>query len=185
MKKREWKGFLLLCVVSEGLNLWCNCHSPFFWKIAGAMFGGCLLAASVMDLAEHMVYRYVWFCFGSIVICCVILNELMLWNILQAGAGRVLQWKEWLIFVILQQVVFANMYGRADCHAFCCCGAVWMLEGKGFDHCVQHLAVSFGLLVITQVIRGNINRHGRLKQPVPMLPYITVGFWFCRLVMER
>ncbi|MBR1853937.1 MAG: hypothetical protein IJ794_12480 [Lachnospiraceae bacterium] len=95
--------------------------------------------------------------------------------------SRLGQWRDWLLFAALQQFLFARMYGRADCHAFCCCGAIWMFEGGGFTLCVLHMVISFVLLTVVQLGRRNVTKKGRLKQAVPMLPYITAGFWICQL----
>lgn len=172
---KEKRLLLFVSLILEGLNLWCCQRKPVYWILGGAVFAGCLLTACVMDLAEHMVYRYVWIVCGIVEICWVLTESLVI---------RTEQWISWLFFVGLQQILFARMYGRADCHAFCICGVRWILEGGGFELCVIHMAVSFGLLTMVQIFRGNVSGKGKLKQAVPMLPYITVGFWICMIWMN-
>lgn len=178
---REKVFFTVACLVAECLNLWCARWESFHWALVGAVFAGCLIAACAMDLAEHMIYRYVWLVCGIAIMCFELAefwgaNGDLLVHVVQAG-----QWRDWFVFVALQQFLFAQMYGRADCHAFCCCGAMWIVEGGGFALCVLHMAISFILLTVVQLGRRNITKKGRLKRAVPMLPYITAGFWICRL----
>lgn len=154
----------ILAVVCGG-NAWIIGRSEGIIRMAICTFAGCLLTACVMDLSEHMVYRYVWVAAGiSAVILCVMGNR---------AAGLF----GYVVFVLIQQTVFARMYGRADCHAFCVCAAVLMAFGGSFSDYVTHMMLSFTILTIVQLGRKNVLPSGRLKIPVPMLPYITAGFW--------
>lgn len=135
---------------------------------AVCVFGGCMLAACVMDLKEQAVYRYIWPAAGLPVAFLLWTNRAdLLWD----------RSREFAVFAALQQLLFGRMYGRADCHAFCACAAVMLAWGQGFESYVIHMAIVFGLLTCVQLCRGNVTVRGRLKTPVPLLPYITAGFW--------
>lgn len=125
---------------------------------------GCLLAACVMDVKESSVYQFVWWIGGGAG-CLLLLCQCV-------GYGVLLQM---LLFCLLQELFFAKMYGRADCHAFSVCsmiGAAFGLELSGF---LIHMLLAFGLLGVVQGLRHNIAGNGNLKRPVPFLPYISVA----------
>ena len=138
---------------------------------------GCMITACIMDLKEKMVYRYVWAAGGLAV------AGLFFWRVfgevfLEQNAALLMPYMvELLLLILLQQLLFSKMYGRADCHAFCVCGAVFLALGGSLDDHVMHMAVTFALLLIVQVCAGNVTWKGQLRKPVPMMPYITAGFW--------
>ena len=134
-------------------------------------FAGCLLTACVMDLKEQMVYRYVWLA-AYIVVAAMGMSCLRARGELSAFPVRDL-----LLFCVLQFALFGQMYGRADCFAFCGCAGVLCTANRGFADDVFHMVVTFGLLTGVQLLRRNVTAAGRLRKPVPMLPYITAGFW--------
>ena len=41
---------------------------------------------------------------------------------------------------------------------------------------LAHMIVAFALLLPVQAVKKNIATGGRLKAPVPFLPYVTTGF---------
>jgi len=137
-------------------------------RLAGLSgFAGCLLAACIMDLETKEVYRYVWV--TAIIPLAILLRT-------ADKPVSTAEWTELVIFILLQQILFSRMYGRADSHAFCVCAAVFIISGDGFAGGVMHMAVSFLLLCIVQIYKKNVTALGRLKEPVAMLPYITAGF---------
>lgn len=156
------------------------------WNI----FAGCLLAASVMDWWEKMVYRFVWWGAGaaaglSFVFCgCGGWEEAT--RKIGEEIGRGMGWEAvagfvlpLMGFVLLQYLWFSRFYGRADCHAFCVCAAMLAACGYGYADYLTHMAVVFGSLSVIQFCRGNIARNGRLKKPVALVPYIAAAFWAC------
>lgn len=186
----ERRRLILLCILTEVAVIFYGQNSFVFSKgyvICFGAFWGCLLAACVMDQKEQKVYRFVWLAAGIAVSGCVASVLCM------AGEYPILpgifktSCLELLLFVLLQQGLFSRMYGKADCYCFSVCGAVWLVKGAVFDRCVIHMAVSFGLLTIVQLLRRNVTYGGRLKQSVPMVPYITIGFGICIIeeVLER
>jgi ABC-type transport system involved in cytochrome c biogenesis permease subunit len=126
----------------------------------------CLLWACATDRRSFEVYNLVWMISGAAAAVLLSANGRMQGETLLSVA----------IFALLQLAVFSRMYGRADCYAFCVCALTEAAEGLGFTEYVLHMAAAFGLLAVVQLCRGNINRHGNLKEPVAFIPYITVSF---------
>lgn len=161
-----------LCVLgSEAVYGFCDlqaAQSPtamhtFLPILLLAAFTGCMVAACIMDLECCMIYNYVWWIGGVVGIAFLCL--------------RVPNVKELLVYVLLQETLFAGMYGRADCHAFVVCAMVEAAYGMGMREYLIHMLLAFGLLAVVQGVRRNIGKDGNLKQPVAFLPYITVSFW--------
>lgn len=143
---------------------------------AGAVIAGLtLLAASRMDLQTMTVRRWVWITGGSLILVLTVAKMLAA---AQEGElqGALASCLSLLLYFALQQVLFARMYGRADCHAFCLCAAGFWVMGCGFEIWVYQMATAYVLLAFIQAFRRNIARSGNLKCPVPFLPYITVSF---------
>ncbi len=152
-------------------------EDSFLEVMLWSMFGGCLLAASVMDWWEQMVYRFVWWAAGTAAGMLLLLK----WHdaALPAGGryGGLGSLCSLMGFTALQELVFARCYGRADCHAFCVCALMLSVRGQGFAGYVFHMAIVFGGLTLVQLLRGNIARNGQLRKPVSLVPYIAVVFW--------
>lgn len=133
-------------------------------------FAGSLLTAAVMDLWEQMVYRFVWWIAGTIVIA--------IWSLRfyreRTGEGLLTQL---ILYIVLQQVVFAHFYGRADCHAFSVCAAGMAVLGMDFSDYTVHMALTFVGLTAVQLVLGNVTCRGRLRHPVALVPYIVAAFW--------
>lgn len=170
-RRCAFAGSLLLCVMLNPCSMSVAGETPVWrdmLRLGGLSgFVGCLLAACIMDVETKLVYRYVW-------IAAFVPLLILFWTAdkspSQAG------WTELMIFTLLQQVLFSHVYGRADSHAFCVCAMAFTIFGGGFAECVVHMAISFLLLCIIQVYRKNVTVKGKLKVPVAMVPYITVGF---------
>lgn len=140
------------------------------WMVGGLLLAGSLLGACIMDIKEQMVYRFLWLIGG--------VGALVLVTCRMQEAG--VECSELIdlgIFIAIQQVWFARFYGRADCHAFSVCAtAMVALEMDMLDY-MMHMILAFVGLAVVQIIRCNVARNGRLKKPVPLIPYITVAFW--------
>lgn len=152
--------------------------------ILRSVFAGCLLAASVMDWWERMVYRFVWWVAGAAA------GLSFLWEyrdyFREGDLKEVLGvWMPLVGFIALQQLFFSHFYGRADSHAFSVCAVMFAACGGGYVDYLTHMAIAFGGLGVIQLARGNVALNGRLKRPVPLVPYVTAAFWlgmtlFCR-----
>lgn len=90
----------------------------------------------------------------------------------ECGAGLI-------AFALLQYLVFMRLYGKGDGMAFQICSLYIVSGGGGFEALLLHMAMAFGLLGMVQFFRGNLNKRGNLKVPVPFLPYIACTvLWF-------
>lgn len=93
---------------------------------------------------------------------------------LPAGAGLGL-----ILFALLQYFLFGRLYGQGDVMAFQVCSLYIIGEGGDFQTLLLHMALSFTILGVIQLLRKNIDRRGNLKTPVPFLPYIACSLpWF-------
>lgn len=131
---------------------------------------GGLLLACVTDVAICQVYNFVWWFSGAAAVALLVEN----WP----ESERV--W-ELLIFCLIQMLLFGRMYGRADCYAFCVCAAAETGMGLGMAGFLLHMLTAFLMLAAVQAVKRNIGTGGRLKKPVPFLPYITAGFYLLLL----
>jgi len=80
------------------------------------------------------------------------------------------------IYILLQETVMIKSYGRADSHALSTIAIYHTVQGRALISETILLTITFMLLVTVQFARSNISFPGRLKKPVPMLPYITIAF---------
>lgn len=129
------------------------------------------------DGITKRVYRFVW------------------WILIVAGMGMLLIEKRltWStvacvgMFWVLQFLLFARKYGRADCYAFGCCSIFMAAWGGGMLLFLMHMLTAIVFLGIVQLAGGNIGKDGNLKKPVAFIPYIAVSFlavfavWIARL----
>lgn len=84
-----------------------------------------------------------------------------------------------ILFALLQYLLFMRLYGEGDVMAFQICALYLVGEGGNLMTMLLHMALAFGLLGAVQLARGNINKKGNLKTPVPFLPYIACSIlWF-------
>ncbi len=81
------------------------------------------------------------------------------------------------LFAVLQYLIFMKFYGAADGMAFLVAALAEAALGYDMQMYLLHMIFAYLLLSLTQIVKGNIGTGGRLKVPVPFLPYITVGFW--------
>lgn len=125
-----------------------------------------LLSACVMDCISCEVYNVTWWFGGT--------AALLLF--LTGGRERKEMLVGLVVFAGLQLVVFARMYGKADCYAFCVCAVAYAAAGIDMVGYLLHMLLSFMLLAVVQGARRNIGKDGNLKTPVPFLPYITLAF---------
>lgn len=131
---------------------------------------GILMLATLLDMENCRIERIVWGVFllvtpGIILYLCKIRFRCA-WGVV---------W-QWILFVLLQYLLFARMYGLADCHAFCSCAVLLAASGRGITSMLVHMLCSIVLLGLVQWAKGNVNKRGNLKEPVAFIPYITVAF---------
>lgn len=143
--------------------------STFLWILGLLLFASGLLVASIMDIREQMVYRFLWLISG--------VGALLLLGLRVYADGLQAEWLvELVFFMALQQLWFKRFYGRADCHAYCVCAAAMAAFGLTLTDYVMHMLITFAGLGVVQLLRRNVGSGGRLKKPVALIPYITVAF---------
>lgn len=137
--------------------------------------------ASWMDRKECLVYNYVWW--WCLPWTGILLGLPVSEAYMEDGVCRITdrfsiqQAAAMALFVLLQQILFAQMYGRADCHAFSVCalaGCAWQGNLLWF---LIHMLSALTLLAAVQFCRRNVTPDGKLRVPKPFIPYIVVTFW--------
>lgn len=82
-----------------------------------------------------------------------------------------------LMFCLIQCFVFRHMYGSADVVMFMVCSLFFAAEGRSMETYLLHMGLTFSILGVVQLFRGNISRRGNLKEPVALVPYVAVSFF--------
>ena len=85
--------------------------------------------------------------------------------------------REAVIFIGLQMLLFRKLYGTADCLVFSVCALYLAADGKDLMTYLLHMSAAFLLLAVVQAFCKNINRKGNLKEPVALVPYIAATLW--------
>lgn len=134
---------------------------------------GCMIFASATDVLTNKVYDFVWWTAVTAEFLLYIQYPLSLWEL--AGLS---------IFLLMQELFCAKFYGRADCHAFCICAVAESIFGMDITGFLIHMILSFMLLATVQFLKGNVTDRGKLKTPVPFIPYIRLAFW-CNFIIQR
>ncbi len=176
--KRKERVILFGC---SGINSFLVCHVSRMEGVAAFMLSvlaGCLLFACITDGRACVVFQFTWWVAGAVggglLYRSYTTDCTALWTTDFPQEQRLLSL---LFYIVLQEVIFCNAYGRADCHAFVVCALVGSAFGMNFLGYLIHMILAFSGLAITQAFRHNINQKGNLKQPVAFLPYITISFW--------
>ena len=165
-EKRVRVTVLTACIAGALLNGFVLGQGEFFARISLSLLMGCLLLACITDIAICQVYNFVWWISGVAAIALLI-----------GGRPETKTIWEVLLFCVIQMILFTRLYGRADCYAFCVCAIAETGLGFGLFGFLMHMLLSCLLLAAVQAARRNIGSGGRLKSPVPFLPYITAGFY--------
>lgn len=131
-----------------------------------AVIAICFLFACVTDCRTCEVYNFTWWVSGTATVLLMFLSGEEVAKILP----------QLCFFCLLQLLVFSRMYGRADCYAFCVCAMAEASAGKGLFEFLLQMLLAISVLAVVQIFRGNVDVRGKLKQPVPFLPYITLSF---------
>lgn len=165
-EKKECVTVLAACIAGAVLNGLILGQGEFLARLSLSLLMGCLLLACITDIAICQVYNFVWWISGAAAILLLTGRRLevsAVWDV--------------LLFGVIQMTLFARMYGKADCYAFCVCAIAEAGLGFGLAGFLLHMLASFLLLAAVQAVRRNIGSGGHLKSPVPFLPYITTAFY--------
>lgn len=138
-----------------------------------AVFFCCISYASFSDLRTKKVYRFVWW----IAKACVLLRSILCGISMRLAC-------EYVLFVLVQELLFRRLYGAADVQAFEAFGFMLCSKGYGYRYALYHMYISFLLLAIVQVLRKNMNSKGNLYKPVPFIPYISMGYYILIFLLE-
>lgn len=136
--------------------------------LLSVVLGGLLLAC-ITDIAMCQVHNFVWWVSGAAALA------LLGYRWRTEGASAL--W-ELLLFAVVQLLLCKKLYGRADCYAFCVCAAAAAGRGVGLEGFLAHMIFTYAVLIPVQAVGKNIAFGGRLKKPVPFLPYLTAGYYF-------
>lgn len=145
-----------------------------------------LAGASVYDIKTHSVPDFIWWILATNSLFIPIMIS-MDSNCLFVGpaAFDICSVFDLLLVVFIQEKIMSRYYGRADSHAFSCCGFYFFFGGNALWGHILHLAITLALLFFVQQVKGNIKRTGSLKAPVPFIPYIGTGFIIVVIIMKR
>ncbi len=169
---------------------WKSCDKEWLWSVwTGGMMIGCLgflgkvqEATPIEKVCWMAIVVYLIVCTVMDIVLCQVNDVLQYLGVL---GGAVFLWNRetsaWagislILFVIIQYFGFRKLYGKADTMAFAICAMYLAGLGGDTEHCLWHMTISFILMAVVQAFAGNINKRGELCKPVPMLPYISVGF---------
>lgn len=167
--KERW--LIIACGIGNAMIIGQVCEGNKLLEICMAVLGGCLLFACITDCKTYEVYQFIWW-LGGAVSCAILLR--------MSSAAEGVSWQalgKLMFFCLLQEVFFSRFYGRADCHGFVVCAAASCGMGMGLQEWLNHMLLAFLGAAVMQLLRGNVNKYGNLKQPIAFLPYITIAFW--------
>lgn len=177
---RKMKRMLLQAgMACDGLLWWIFGPGRFGGRLLLAFVMGCLLLGCVTDILTCQVYNFVWWLGAAA--SAVLLWE-RLWTVGGRAGAEILA--QLAVFWFIQMVLFSKMYGKADCYGFCVCAAAEAGIGMGLLQMTLHMALAFFLLLPVQCIKRNVIKGGKLRRPVPFLPYLTAGFWMLLIIFK-
>ena len=146
----------------------------------------CLFTASICDIRTYMVPDLIWWIAAASILALILMRyggrEVLSDPDAMKAAGRLL---EALFIICIQERVMSRYYGRADSHAFSCCALYLAIFGTCLEVHILHMTLSLLSLTVIQLFRHNISKHGRLKQPAPFIPYISISFILCIGVLYK
>lgn len=149
-------GILVFLLITSFL------HQEEKWKdLLTGIFWATMALAAFCDSYTQEIYDFCYF-------------PWLFLGFILALVGPV-SWPGLLIFIALQLILFRKMYGESDCLAFIACALYMAVQGKWLLQYLILMAVTFSLLTVIQLLKRNVNRHGNLKKPVPLIPYIAAA----------
>lgn len=161
--QKHWLLYTVLTSLAFGPRLH---ESSFVVWIEYGVLAVYLIICSVMDVILKMIcdfFHYIGIVGGGIY---------LLYQQPAQEAAETL-----LVFVGIQWIVFWKMYGPADVAAYIVCAMYLIAERGSLLDCLMHMMVTFVLLGLVQGCKINISVKGNLKNPVALLPYISIAFF--------
>ena len=87
-----------------------------------------------------------------------------------------------LIFVTIQILIFRRLYGESDCLAYILCAAYLAGCGKQLIDYLLFMLLTVLMELIVQIKKKNIS-HGKLRKPVPLIPYMMGAMLLYRFIL--
>ena len=87
-----------------------------------------------------------------------------------------------LIFVAIQMFIFRRLYGGSDCLAYILCAAYLAGCGKQLIDYLLFMLLTVLMELIVQIKKKNIS-HGKLRKPVPLIPYMMGAMLLYRFIL--
>lgn len=142
------------------------------WELLDSLFWSSLALAAYSDYCTMRVWDFIHLPAAAAgvlqgIMCMftpIFTLQMLLDLILFAG----LQW----VFI---RVMFRGKYGEADGLAFFMCALHMAATGGTFLQYLVHMAAAYLLFGTVQILKGNVNRKGNLKTPMPLIPYIAAA----------
>lgn len=134
-----------------------------------AAHGMALTRAAMEDHRWKRVRRFHWWIAGVAGVTAAGMRQ-------NVSLGRL--W-ELALFGMMQYCLFVRAYGKADCHAFFCCGIGLAVLGGGMEEHLLMALTAFGILAGVQVTRRNVDGRGNLRKPVAFVPYVALAYFVC------
>ena len=132
------------------------------------VWGIYLLTCSITDQLTFYVYSFLHYP--------TLLAGILYWYTMDvtADAGWAI-----LFYGLVHLLLFSKLFGRGDSLVYVI--SAFFLTGP-WDNALRylcHMALTFALLGVISLLKGNINKRGNLKHPVALVPYIMVAAWMC------
>ena len=132
-----------------------------------------LILASYEDIRTKSVTNAVWWIFSAGLLMMFFCEK-------DKGPAGI---AECIAVIVIQELIMSRAYGRADSHAFSCCAVYMIISGSGLEGHILHMSLALAILTSVQIVRRNVGRDLKLKNPVPFIPYIAVSFALTLAIM--
>lgn len=167
------KGLFTICYTCGCISgVWfleyCVSYEDTYYRlmiIVTLTFIGLLASAVMMDLLWQEIYEFVW-------VVSAMGGGICLAACRNVTVGIVISLA---LYFLMQETIMRYVYGIADCHAFCCCALFMAVNGLALEYYVLHMAISWLMLTVSQLICKNVDYKLKLKKPVAMIPHIASG----------
>ena len=139
-------------------------NPPIIYALFGGFFGGQICAAlmDAKDMEVADIYHIWSFVSVAPLILLGFLAKFSLWNV--------------VIFVLIQFVFrFFNAYAESDVFAFILMSLLVYTLGGTLVVMVAAQLVAYVYIFIPNLIRGNVNKKGNLKEVKAFIPYIYLA----------
>jgi len=133
--------------------------------VAASVFWGSIAAAAYSDWQIKYAYDFMnWIAVLAAIITLLLAKQSNTRDIIIVA-----------VFFLLQVTVCRLFYGAADC-IVCSAVAIYLTAfGRRIDVVLLFLLTALILAFIVQLLKGNVNKKGNLKEVIPLIPYMVVA----------